>query len=142
MGLLHFVEVAHDIYSRRWGSGSSIEAKMPLFKTPRPLKEFLVRVRESNSPAYDFALGAVFSLIKLPCIAAFLIVLLINSTSPLMDVVIFTFGVVSPIILMGALIGLGMIKVNRLSAAQFKGRLIQRTIIGIALLASAFLVVA
>ena len=141
MGVLHFAEVAQDLYSRRWGSGSSIEAKIPLFRTPTFLKNLLAKIREQNSPAYDFVLGAVFSLIKLPCIAVFLVVLLINSASPLMDVIIFTLGVASPIILMGLFIGLGMIKVNRLSTAQFEGRLIQRIIIGSALLISAFLVV-
>jgi cytochrome c biogenesis protein CcdA len=141
MGLLHFVEVGHDIYSRRWGGGSSIEAKLPLFKTPRQLKGLLEKTREMNSPAYDFVLGAIFSLIKLPCIAAFLVVLLVNSTTPLTDIAIFTLGVASPIILMGALIGLGMIKVNRLNTAQFKGRLIQRLVIGAALILSAILVI-
>lgn len=141
MALLHFIEVGQDVYSRRWGSGSSIEAKVPLFRTPKPLKGLLVRVRELNSPVYDFALGAVFSLIKLPCIAAFLVVMLVNSTTPLADVTIFTLGVASPIILMGILIGLGMVKVNRLSTIQFKGRLIQRIVIGAALLMSAILVI-
>jgi len=141
MGLLHFVEVGHDIYSRRWGGGSSIEAKLPLFKTPRQLKRLLEKTREMNSPAYDFVLGAIFSLIKLPCIAAFLVVLLVNSTTPLTDIMIFTLGVASPVILMGALIGLGMIKVNRLNTAQFKGRLIQRLVIGAALILSAILVI-
>jgi cytochrome c biogenesis protein CcdA len=141
MGLLHFVEVGHDIYSRRWGGGSSIEAKLPLFKTPRQLKGLLEKTREMNSPAYDFVLGAIFSLIKLPCIAAFLVVLLVNSTTPLTDITIFTLGVATPIILMGALIGLGMIKVNRLNTAQFKGRIIQRLIIGAALILSAILVI-
>lgn len=141
MALIHFAEVAHDIYSRRWGSGSSIEAKMPLFRTPNFLKNFLARAREANSPAYDFVLGAIFSLVKLPCIAVFLLVLLVNSATPLVDVAIFTFGVASPIILMGLLIGLGMIKVNRLNTVQFKGRLIQRTVIGVALLVSTFFVI-
>ncbi|MEM2943110.1 MAG: hypothetical protein QXT81_06780 [Candidatus Bathyarchaeia archaeon] len=140
MALIHFVEVAHDIYSRRWGSGSSIEAKMPLFKTPQFLKGFIAKARAANSPSYDFALGSVFSLVKLPCIAVFLLVLLVNSTTPLFDVAIFTLGVASPVILMGLLIGLGMVQVNRLSTAQFKGRIIQRTLIGIALLASVFFV--
>jgi len=141
MALIHFVEVGHDIYARRWGSGSSIEAKMPLFRTPNFLKNFLTKTREANSPAYDFVFGAIFSLVKLPCIAVFLLVLLVNSVTPLVDVAIFTVGVASPIILMGLLIGLGMIKVNRLNTAQFRGRLIQRTVIGIALLVSVFFVI-
>ena len=141
LGLLHFVEVAQDVYSRKWGGGSSIDAMIPVFKTPESMKRFLARVRELNSPVYDFALGALFSLAKLPCIAVFLIVLLMNSVSPLLDIIIFTLGVASPIIVMGALIGVGMIKVNRLSTAQFNGRLIQRLVIGAALIVSAILVV-
>ena len=141
LGLLHFVEVAQDVYSRKWGGGSSIDAMIPVFKTPESMKRFLARVRELNSPVYDFALGALFSLAKLPCIAVFLIVLLVNSVSPLLDIIIFTLGVASPIIVMGALIGVGMIKVNRLSTVQFKGRLIQRLVIGAALIVSAILVV-
>jgi cytochrome c biogenesis protein CcdA len=140
LALIHFVEVAHDIYSRRWGGGSSIEAKMPLFKTPRFLKDLIAKARAARSPTCDFTLGAVFSLVKLPCIAVFLLVLLVNSTTPLVDVAVFTLGVAAPVILMGLLIGLGMVQVNRLSTAQFKGRLIQRTLIGIALLASVFFV--
>ena len=141
VGLLHFVEVAQDIYSRRWGSGGNTEARVPLFRTPKPLKEFLVKVRGLNSPVYDFALGIVFSLIKLPCIAVLFVVLLVNSTTPLMDTLIFTLGVASPVILMGLLIGFGMVNVNRLSTVRFKGRLIQRTVIGAALLISALLVI-
>jgi len=53
---------------------------------------------------------------------------------------IFTFGVASPVILMGALIGFGMVNVNRLSVIRFKGRVVQRAVIGAALLISAFLV--
>jgi cytochrome c-type biogenesis protein len=142
VGLLYFVEVGQDIYSRKWGSGSSIEPKVPLFRTPEPVKNFLATARSTNSPVYDFGLGVIFSLIKLPCIALFLLILLVNSVTPLMDVIIFTLGVATPIIVMGLLIGLGMIKVNRLSTVQFKGRLVQRTIIGAVLLISAVLVLA
>ncbi len=140
MGLLYFVEVGQDIYSRKWGGGSSIEPKVPLFKTPQPVKNFLDTARSTNSPVYDFVLGVIFSLIKLPCIALFLLILLVNSVTPLMDIIIFTLGVATPIIVIGLLIGLGMIKVNRLSTVQFKGRLVQRTIIGAVLLISAVLV--
>jgi cytochrome c biogenesis protein CcdA len=93
-----------------------------------------------NSPIYDFSLGALFSIVKLPCIAAFLIVLLVKSSTPLIDVTIFTLGVASPVILMGILIGFGMMKVNKLNTAQFKGRVIQRILIGALLIISAFLV--
>jgi len=141
VGLLHFVEVGQDLYSRRWGSGINLEAKMPLFRTPKPLKEFVVRARELNSPVFDFVLGIIFSLIKLPCIAVLFVVLLVNSTTPLTDTMIFTFGVASPVILMGALIGFGMVNVNRLSTVRFKGRMIQRAVIGAALLISAALVI-
>lgn len=141
VGLLHFVEVGRDLYSRRWGSGTNTEAKVPLFKTPKSLKGFVVRVRELNSPVFDFVLGMIFSLIKLPCIAMFFVVMLVNSTTPLTDAVIFTFGVASPVIVMGALIGFGMVNVNRLSMVRFKGRLIQRAVIGAALIISAVLVI-
>lgn len=141
VGLLHFVEVGQDLYSRRWGSGTNIETKVPLFRTPKPLKGFIVKVRELNSPVFDFALGIIFSLIKLPCIAMLFVVMLVNSTTPLTDAVIFTFGVASPVIVMGALIGFGMVNVNRLSMVRFKGRLIQRAVIGAALIISAVLVI-
>lgn len=141
VGILHFVEVGQDLYSRRRGSGGDTEAKVLLFRTPKPLKGFIARVRELNSPIFDFALGMIFSLIKLPCIAMLFVVMLVNSTTPLTDTMIFTFGVASPVILMGALIGFGMVNVNRLSVIRFKGRVVQRAVIGAALLISAFLVV-
>jgi cytochrome c-type biogenesis protein len=140
VGLLHFVEVAQDLYSRRLRAGNNIEAKVPLFKTPKPIKGFIVKVRELNNPVYDFLLGTIFSLIKLPCIAMLFVAMLVNSTTPITDAVIFTFGVVTPIIVIGVLIGLGMVNVNRLSLVRFKGRLIQRAVIGAALLISAVLV--
>jgi len=140
VGLLHFVEVAQDIYSRRWGGGNDVEAKVPLFKTPRSIKGLIVKVRELNNPVYDFVLGMVFSLVKLPCIAMLFVAMLVNSTAPITDAMIFTLGVASPVIVMGILIGFGMVNVNRLSLVRFKGRLIQRTVIGAALLTSAVLV--
>jgi len=140
-GLLHFVEVSYDIYARRWGGGSGIEAKMFLFRTPKFLKTLLLRAKEADNPLFDFTLGSIFSLVKFPCIAALLVVLLVRSTSPLTDTVVFTFGVATPVILLGALIGLGMVKVNKLSSLQFKGRLIQRLLIGAALIISAIIVI-
>jgi len=140
VGLLHFVEVAQDFYSRRWGSGSDTEAKVPLFKTPKPVKGLIAKVRELNNPVYDFVLGMIFSLIKLPCIAMLFVAMLVNSTAPIADSMIFTAGVASPVIVMGLLIGFGMMNVNRLSLVRFKGRLIQRAVIGAALLISAVLV--
>ena len=140
VGVLHFVEVAQDIYSRRRGGGNDIEAKVPLFRTPKPVKGFIVKVREVNNPLYDFVLGIVFSLIKLPCIAMLFVAMLVNSTTPITDAMIFTLGVASPVIVMGVLIGFGMMNVNRLSLVRFKGRLIQRAVIGVALLISAVLV--
>jgi len=140
VGVLNFVEVAQDFYSRRWGSGNDIEARVPLFKTPQLVKGFIVKVRELNDPVYDFVLGIIFSLVKLPCIAMLFVAMLVNSTTPITDAVIFTFGVASPVIVMGLLIGFGMMNVNRLSLVRFKGRLIQRAVIGAALLISAILV--
>jgi len=140
VGLLHFVEVAQDLYSRRGGSGNDTEAKVPLFKTPKPVKGLVVKVRELNDPVYDFVLGMIFSLVKLPCIAMLFVAMLVNSTAPVTDAMIFTLGVASPVIVMGVLIGFGMVNVNRLSLVRFKGRLIQRSVIGGALLISAVLV--
>jgi cytochrome c biogenesis protein CcdA len=140
VGLLHFVEVAQDLHSRRWGSGNYMEAKVPLFKTPQSIKGFIVKIRELNNPVYDFLLGMIFSLMKLPCIAMLFVAMLVNSTAPITDTMIFTIGVASPVIVMGVLIGFGMVNVNRLSLIRFKGRSIQRTVIGAALLISAVLV--
>ncbi len=139
-GLLHFVEVTQDFYSGRWGSGNDIEAKVPLFRTPKSVKGLITKVRELNDPVCDFVLGIVFSLVKLPCIAMLFFAMLVNSTTPITDAMIFTFGVASPVIVMGVLIGFGMMNVNRISLVRFKGRLIQRAVIGGALLISAVLV--
>jgi len=99
-----------------------------------------VKVRELNDPVYDFVLGMIFSLVKLPCIAMLFVAMLVNSTAPVTDAMIFTLGIASPVIVMGVLIGFGMVNVNRLSLVRFKGRLIQRSVIGGALLISAVLV--
>jgi len=139
VGLLHFIEVAQD-FSRRGGGANDTEARVPLFKTPGFVKGLIVKVRELNNPVYDFALGMIFSLIKLPCIAMLFAAMLVNSTAPLTDAMIFTAGVASPVIVLGILIGFGMVSVNRLSLVRFKGRLIQRSVIGVALLVSAVLV--
>jgi len=135
VGVLYILEAALDLYARRWGGGSSIEARIPLFRTPEVLKS-RIRGIESSGGLFDFSLGAFFSLVKLPCVAAYLFILLVNSTNQLVDVVVFTFGVVSPIILVGALISLGMIKINQLTELQFKGRILQRIAIGVILIVS------
>jgi cytochrome c biogenesis protein CcdA len=135
VGLLYLVEVTYDLYVRRWGAGSHIEAKIPIFRTPKIFKS-RIRRSENSSGLYDFGLGAFFSLVKLPCIAAYLFVLLVNSTNQLADIAVFTLGVVSPIVLMGGLIGLGMVRINQLTELQFKGRIVQRAAIGIILIVS------
>lgn len=135
VGVLYLAEVAYDLYARRWGAGSHIEAKIPIFRTPKVFKS-RIRRSESSSGLYDFGLGAFFSLVKLPCIAAYLFILLVNSTNQIVDITVFTLGVVSPIVVMGGLIGLGMVKINQLTELQFKGRIIQRAAIGIILIIS------
>jgi cytochrome c biogenesis protein CcdA len=134
-GALYLIEVAYDLYARRWGKGSHIEAKIPLFRTPKIFKS-KIRRAEGSGGLFDFSLGAFFSLVKLPCIAAYLFILLVNSTNQLADIAVFTLGVVSPIILMGGLISLGMVRINQLTEIQFKGRILQRAAIGIILIVS------
>jgi len=138
LGALNLVELSHDVYSGRWKRGE--EARLQLFRTPEFLKRMIVETAYRDNFYLDFGIGGLFSLIKLPCIGPlFLILFTSTPTQPvesLLNVVLFTVGVVLPIFVATSLVGLGVMKTSHMTALRFKGRLVQRGVVGILLLVS------
>ena|GEM_PF-1124000 len=138
LGALNLVELSHDIYSGRWRRGE--EARLRLFRTPEFLKRMIVETAYRDNFYLDFGIGGLFSLIKLPCVGPLFLVLFASTpTQPaesLFNVVLFTSGVVLPIFIVTSLVGLGVIKTSQMSALRFKGRLVQRGVVGVLLLLS------
>jgi len=138
MGALNLIELSHDIYSGRWKRGE--EAKLRLFRTPEFLKRIIVETAYRDNFYLDFGIGGLFSLIKLPCIGPLFLVLFASTPAQpvesLFNVVLFTSGVVLPIFVVTSLVGLGVIKTSQMSALRFKGRLVQRGVVGVLLVLS------
>jgi len=138
LGALNLIELSHDIYSGRWKMGE--EARLRLFRTPEFLKRMVVETAYRDNFYLDFGIGGLFSLIKLPCIGPLFLVLFASTTTQpvqsLFNVVLFTVGVVLPIFVATSLVGLGVIKTSHMSALRFKGRLVQRGVVGVLLLIS------
>lgn len=84
----------------------------------------------------------VFSLVKLGCSLALLVPILplFQPLQSLASVAIFSVGVVLPLLLLGLLLHMGLIKAGQLYEVRSKGRILQRTIVGTALIVSAFFI--
>ncbi len=137
LGAIYIIEAMHDIRRVGWKKGE--EPVTPIFKTPKCVKKFVEEASLKDNLYADFAIGAIFSLIKLPCVLP-LFVLLYAQFKPLnfiANLLVFNLGVVFPIIIIGSFASLGIIKISQLSHLRFKSRFIQRLIIGIALLIAA-----
>jgi len=140
MGLVNFIEVVHDLYTGKWKTGG--EAAIPLFKTPKPIRELIRKASVRDNPYVDFSVGAVFSLIKLGCSLALLLPIfpLFQPLTSLASVAIFSVGAVLPMLFLGLLLQVGLIKASQLSEVRSKGRILQRTIVGMTFMVSAFFV--
>jgi len=139
IGILHIAEVTHDFFTGRWRKGE--EARIPLFKTPQAVKNLIQKTAIQDSLYFDFGIGALFSLIKLPCIAPLfftLIAAIPSQTSvALISIITLNLGTVLPILILGSLACVGFLKVSQLSEIRFKGRIVQRLIVGASLIVSA-----
>ncbi len=140
LGVANLIEVIHDFYTGKWRTNE--EAAIPLFKTPKSIKKFVQKASLQNNPYVDFSVGAVFSLVKLGCSLALLVPILplFQPLQSLGSVAIFSVGVVLPLLLLGLLLHVGLIGVGHLYKVRSKGRIIQRTIVGIALIISVFFI--
>jgi len=139
LGGVHLIEVVHDLKTGRWKSGG--EPIVPLFKTPKPIRELIQKMSLQNNFFFDFSVGALFSFIKLCCTLPIILSLpLLQPLQSIASVTIFNVGLVLPILLLGALLSIGFIRVGQLHEVRSKGRILQRTIAGTALLVSAFFI--
>lgn len=142
IGILHFAEVASDLYTGGWRKGE--EARIPLFKTPQAAKKLIRKTAFHSSLYFDFAMGALFSFIKLPCIAPLFLTLIATIPSQpsvtLASIITLNFGAVLPILILGSLASIGFLKIGQLSEIRFKGRIVQRLLVGASLIVSAFFI--
>jgi len=140
LAVANFIEVIHDVYTGKWRTGG--EAAILLFKTPKLLREFIRKTSLQDNPYVDFSVGVVFSLVKLGCSLVLLVPILplFQPLRSLASVAIFSVGVVIPLLLLGLLLHVSLIKVGQLYEVRSKGRILQRTIVGTALIVSAFFI--
>ena len=140
LGVANFIQVIYDLYTGKWRTGG--EAVIPLFKTPKPLRELIRKASLQDNPYVDFSVGVVFSLVKLGCSLAVLVPILplFQPLQSLASVAIFSVGVVLPLLLLGLLLHVGLIKAGQLYEVRSKGRILQRTVVGTALIVSAFFI--
>ena len=139
IGILYFAEVARDLYTGGWRKGE--EARIPLFKTPQTVKKFIQKAAFHDSLYFDFAIGALFSFIKLLCIAPLFLTLIVaipsQPSAALTSIITFNLGAVLPILILGSLASIGFLKIGQLSEIRFKGRVVQRFVVGASLIVSA-----
>lgn len=136
IGILYFAEVARDLYTGGWRKKE--EARIPLFKTSEALKKFIQKTAFHDSLYFDFAIGALFSFIKLLCIAPLFLTLIVSIPSQpstaLTSIITFNLGAVLPILILGSLASIGLLKIGQLSEIRFKGRIVQRLVVGASLI--------
>lgn len=139
VGVMHIVEAMFDLRNKTLIEEG--KPKLPLFRTPKRLKEFVQFATKQDSLRVDFALGAVFSLIKLPCVAPIMLTLvsslLANPVTTMSNILIVNLGAVFPMLILGIAASLGFIKFERFLEIRFKGRIFQRLFVGLILLLSA-----
>ena len=140
LGIANFIEVIHDLYTGKWRTGK--EATIPLFKTPKPIKELIRKASLRDNLYVDFMVGVMFSLVKLGCSLALLVPSLpiLQPLQSLASVAIFSVGVALPLLLLGLFLYVGLIKASQLYEVRSKSRIVQRTIVGAAFIVSAFLI--
>ena len=139
LGGAHLIEVVHDFYTGKWRRGG--DPIVPLFKTPKLIKELIQKMSLENNLYFDFLVGALFSFIKLCCTLPLLLSLpLLQPLQSIASVTIFNVGLVLPMLLLGSFLSTGFIRVGQLHEVRSKGRILQRTMVGTALIASAFFI--
>lgn len=139
IGILYFAEVARDLYTGGWRKKE--EARISLFKTPEALKKLIQKTAFHDSLYFDFAIGALFSFIKLLCIAPLFLTLIVaipsQPSAALASIITFNLGAVLPVLILGSLASIGLLKIGQLSEIRFKGRIVQRFVVGASLIVSA-----
>ncbi len=143
IGALHVAEALLELRSKLHAAGG--EPVIPLFKTPAMLKSLIREIGKLESTALDFTLGAVFSLVKLPCVAPIYLLVVYKSIAELKSslayMLSYSAGTVIPTFTLGALIAAGILEISSLTKLRAKARVAQRATIGALLIASAALLI-
>ena len=109
-----------------------------LFKTPASVRKMFGRIISTKSFGSSFVLGIVFTSIKLPCVGAILMALLVNVTaSPevfLPKLVVYFMGVLTPLVLITLLLVFGL-NTQKLDLLRTKYRSTLRLVSGILIIA-------
>ena len=137
--LVGFLGIWHlyDAYYMRQNSDSS-------FKTPGFLIGFIGNIRGKNILVLSFAAGALFSLVKAPCVGAVylaILEMLMSGNNVLEGSIylgVYNFGVVLPILILGGLLAFGL-DPQRVSDFRDEKRVEIRLITGITLIVLAIL---
>lgn len=105
-----------------------------LFKTPESIKKMFRSIIQTKSMGTSFLLGIIFTMIKLPCIGAILMALLLNiSADPVQyypKLFVYFIGVLTPLLLISILLVFGL-TTERLNLLRTKYRPALRLISGI-----------
>ncbi len=109
-----------------------------LFKTPDTIKRMFRTIITTKSMASSFILGMVFTMIKLPCIGAILMALLLNiSANPVEyypKLLVYFMGVLTPLVIVSLLLVFGL-NTERLNSLRTKYRPALRFISGLIIIA-------
>lgn len=114
------------------------------FKTPSVLKKFMSEMNGKNLLSLSFVAGAIFSLVKAPCVGAVYISilnLLVTKTSVFEGagyLALYNFGLVLPVVLLGALLAFGL-DPETVTKFRKKKRAEIRLVTGLTLIALALL---
>jgi cytochrome c biogenesis protein CcdA len=133
LGLWHL----YDAYYMRINSASS-------FRTPGFLIDILGEMRDKNILVLSLAAGALFSLVKAPCVGAVylaILEMLMSGNNVLEGSIylgVYNFGVVLPILILGGLLAFGL-DPQRVSDFRDEKRVEIRLITGITLIVLAIL---
>jgi cytochrome c biogenesis protein CcdA len=139
VGIMHIIEAFFDL--RNSTLAEQGKSKLPLFRTPKKLKDIVQFAAKQDSLYVDFAVGAVFSLIKLPCVAPILLTLvssiLTDPAIAMTNIFLVNLGAILPMLALGIAACFGLIKFEQFLGIRFKGRIFQRFLVGLVLLLSA-----
>jgi cytochrome c biogenesis protein CcdA len=139
LGAVFLIEVFYNLQRGGWGKES--ETVTLIFKTPRCIKKLIRKAVSKDSLYLDFIVGALFSLIKMPCVLPVFMILyvyaLLKPPTFAVNMLIFNLGVISPILILGSLVSVGVIRTSQLTRLRLRSRVIQRLAVGVAVIIAA-----
>jgi len=143
LGIAHSTEAARALYKNEWMIHE--DNGILLSKTPRALKNMVKKTLTLGNLYIYFLVGAFLAVVKLFCVGSLMLVSLPLSLSQpskfVMSIVLFDLGLILPITLISLLTCLGLTRVGHLTALRLRSQLIQRAVVGIALILAGLILI-